>query len=245
MTVELSQEQKDQLVGGGECFLHSHTPDQITGLVELVLQEVPGPEPIPPGTYLVPANNLSDVASIVTTLTNLGLDQVDNTSDLDKPVSTAASAALSGKANAVHSHVIGDVTGLQAALDGKAASSHTHTIANVTGLQTSLDGKEVKMPVLTVSDSGGYMYGGANAGGLNCVNVWSFASQIHKYMPPSPAVGDKCIVVIANGRTDNMIYVSPPGNEPIMGLNETMTIDRANIAVTFLYAGGAIGWRIL
>lgn len=73
MTVELSQEQKDQLVGGGECFLHSHTPDQITGLVELVLQEVPEPEPIPPGTYLVPANNLSDVASTATARTNLGL----------------------------------------------------------------------------------------------------------------------------------------------------------------------------
>lgn len=46
-----------------------------------------------------------------------------------------------------HTHIIGDVTGLQAALDGKqaagsyAAAVHTHTIANVTGLQTALDGK--------------------------------------------------------------------------------------------------------
>lgn len=41
-----------------------------------------------------------------------------------------------------HTHVIGDVTGLQAALDGKAATSHTHVIADVTGLQGALDGKQ-------------------------------------------------------------------------------------------------------
>lgn len=44
-------------------------------------------------------------------------------------------------ANTAHSHVIGDVTGLQAALDGRAAVGHIHTIANVTGLQAALDGK--------------------------------------------------------------------------------------------------------
>jgi len=41
---------------------------------------------------------------------DVGLGNVDNTSDLDKPISTAT----------------------QAALDGKAASSHTHTIADLT-----------------------------------------------------------------------------------------------------------------
>lgn len=110
MTAELSQEQKDQLVGGGECFLHSHTPDQITGLVELVLQEIPEPEPIPPGTYLEPANNLSDVASTATALANLGLDQVDNTSDLDKPVNTATSLALANKYDKAGGAISGDVS---------------------------------------------------------------------------------------------------------------------------------------
>jgi hypothetical protein len=33
---------------------------------------------------------------------------------------TGLQAALDGKANATHSHIIGDVTGLQAALDAKA-----------------------------------------------------------------------------------------------------------------------------
>jgi Major tropism determinant N-terminal domain/Phage tail repeat like len=60
---------------------------------------------------------------------------------------TDLQAALDGKADDAHSHVISDVTGLQTALDGKqptgsyAASSHTHSISNITGLQTALDAK--------------------------------------------------------------------------------------------------------
>jgi hypothetical protein len=52
--------------------------------------------------------------------TDVGLGNVDNTSDANKPVSTATQAALNGKANSSHSHVIADVTSLQTALDGKA-----------------------------------------------------------------------------------------------------------------------------
>lgn len=75
------------------------------------------------------------------TKAQVGLDKVDNTADLDKPISTATQAALDGKAAASHTHSIANVTGLQAALDGKAAASHSHTIANVTGLQAALDAK--------------------------------------------------------------------------------------------------------
>ncbi|WP_049442629.1 tail fiber domain-containing protein, partial [Stenotrophomonas maltophilia] len=75
------------------------------------------------------------------TKAQVGLDKVDNTADLDKPISTATQAALDGKAAAAHTHTIANVTGLQSALDGKAAASHSHTIANVTGLQAALDGK--------------------------------------------------------------------------------------------------------
>ncbi|WP_164260779.1 tail fiber domain-containing protein [Stenotrophomonas maltophilia] len=75
------------------------------------------------------------------TKAQVGLDKVDNTADLDKPISTATQTALDGKAASSHSHTIANVTGLQAALDGKAAASHSHTIANVTGLQATLDAK--------------------------------------------------------------------------------------------------------
>lgn len=49
--------------------------------------------------------------------------------------------ALSGKANATHTHEITQVNGLQTALDGKSPASHTHTTAQVTGLDTALAGK--------------------------------------------------------------------------------------------------------
>lgn len=59
---------------------------------------------------------------ITVTAAGIGLGSVDNTSDLNKPVSTATQAALDGKAAITHTHVINDVTGLQTALDGKQAS---------------------------------------------------------------------------------------------------------------------------
>lgn len=46
-------------------------------------------------TKLAKASNLSDLGSIPTALTNLGLNNVTNTSDANKPVSTAQAAAIS------------------------------------------------------------------------------------------------------------------------------------------------------
>lgn len=53
------------------------------------------------GTLKV-VNNLSDVASVPTTLVNLGLNNVNNTSDVNKPVSTATATALALKANSLN-----------------------------------------------------------------------------------------------------------------------------------------------
>jgi len=75
------------------------------------------------------------------TKSDVGLGNVDNTSDANKPISSATATALSGKAATSHAHIIGNVTGLQTALDGKALASHTHIIGDVTGLQDALDGK--------------------------------------------------------------------------------------------------------
>lgn len=45
-----------------------------------------------------------------TTKANVGLGNVDNTSDINKPISTAVQTALNGKANTVHTHSATDIT---------------------------------------------------------------------------------------------------------------------------------------
>jgi hypothetical protein len=89
-----------------------------------------------------PVTSVNEMSgAVVLTKSNIGLANVDNTSDANKPVSTATQTALNGKADTSHTQAISTVTGLQAALDAKAATSHTQAISTVTGLQTALDGK--------------------------------------------------------------------------------------------------------
>ena len=83
---------------------------------------------------------LNDIKALVTKA-SLDLELVDNTTDLNKPISSATAAALSGKAPLGHSHAISDVTDLTATLASKANSLHSHVVSDVTGLQTALDSK--------------------------------------------------------------------------------------------------------
>lgn len=50
-------------------------------------------------------------------------------------------AALAGKSNTGHGHVIGDTDELQAALDAKAPLVHSHAISDIALLQAALDAK--------------------------------------------------------------------------------------------------------
>jgi hypothetical protein len=79
----------------------------------------------------------------------VGLENCNNTSDLDKPISTATQTALDGKTNINTSITLsGDVSG-SATLSNSGATitttvaddSHNHTISNIDGLQSALDGK--------------------------------------------------------------------------------------------------------
>ena len=71
--------------------------------------------------------------------TQVGLSNVDNTSDLSKPISTATQTALNGKANTSHTHAPADVTGLSALLDGKENTFTRGSI--IEGDNVNIDGE--------------------------------------------------------------------------------------------------------
>ena len=78
-----------------------------TGVVVLAAADV-GADPA--GTAAGLVDDLSGVSNAATARSNLGLGNVDNTSDVNKPVSTAQQTALDGKAAASHSHSGADIT---------------------------------------------------------------------------------------------------------------------------------------
>jgi hypothetical protein len=85
--------------------------------------------------HVVDENNPHNV-----TKDQIGLDQVDNTSDMDKPISNAVEEALQEKADVEHMHEVGHIDGLQdlleelqsgidinaANIDTKADAEHAH-----------------------------------------------------------------------------------------------------------------------
>lgn len=119
---------------------------------------------------------------------DVGLGSVDNTSDVNKPVSTAQAAAdsavaaaastalsvgLGTKASTVHSHAESDVTGLitdlaglSTAISGKAATAHTHVESDVTSLVSDLG---LKAPIASPTFTG--TVGGVTAAMVGLGNV--------------------------------------------------------------------------
>ena len=75
-----------------------------------------------------------------TTKTDIGLGNVENTKDADKPISTATQTALNNKLD--KGGYAGTASDLKTEIDGKANTSHTHSISDITNLQTSLDNKQ-------------------------------------------------------------------------------------------------------
>ena len=74
-------------------------------------------------TYRFRLSDLNGIINLPTRVT-LGITNVDNTSDLDKPISNATNAALSSLGNAI--------TSVSMALSAKANIDHNHVVADIT-----------------------------------------------------------------------------------------------------------------
>jgi hypothetical protein len=91
---------------------------------------------------------LNAIKSLITK-NDLGLELVNNTSDVDKPVSTAVQAALAGKSNMGHTHAMADVPGLVQYITDQltilastlSAAGHAHQLTEIVGLIDALAGK--------------------------------------------------------------------------------------------------------
>ena len=86
---------------------------------------------------------LGDMLSIVDkpSAEDIGLGNVDNTSDLDKPVSNQTALALQGKADKIHGHSIDAVNQLRESLDDKANRHHSHSTGDIEGFSEVMGSK--------------------------------------------------------------------------------------------------------
>lgn len=108
------------------------------------------------GNIRGPAGGIASVngklgPEVVLVANDLGLGQVDNTSDLDKPISTETQTALDLKAAAndtVNLTGVQTITGVKTFSSGPIVSDNSFAISKVNGLQTALNGKPADSTVV-------------------------------------------------------------------------------------------------
>lgn len=96
--------------------------------------------------------------AVTLTKSDVGLSNVDNTSDANKPVSSATTTQLNLKAPIANPTFTGTVSGITKSMvglgnvDNTADSAKSFTISQTTGLQAALDAKASVTSVTSVSD---------------------------------------------------------------------------------------------
>ena len=144
---------------------------------------------------------------------DIGLGNVDNTSDANKPLSNASRAALQQKADTNHTHTAASLEGLgdllaefftkndqiplqnlQAvveALTGKADTAHTHSPANIEGLTELLNEMANAQHTHALSDLTGY------------TELMNYINQNFSIRPTA----DQVNVLIASASTTNITEI--------------------------------------
>ena len=112
--------------------------------------------------FKVKSQELLDMIQEIPSKASIGLGNVDNTADANKPISTLTQDELDKKAFLLHNHTVTDVDGLVTALAAKMNSSelsnmadigHIHPLSDVAGFQTILNSKATPAQVATKAEA--------------------------------------------------------------------------------------------
>lgn len=168
-----------------------------------------------------PASDVSAWAKAATkpsyTKTDVGLGNVDNTSDANKPVSTATQTALNAKqATLVSGTNIKTINGSSLLGSG-----------NLEILST--------LPVVEVSTTTQAMQANTH------YVVTTAGAAAALTMPTSPTVGDLVQISVANGRTDNNVVANV---SPIQGQANDLFLDVGIPTYEFKYLDSTRGWYL-
>ncbi|MEO5628130.1 MAG: hypothetical protein ABIQ89_04570 [Candidatus Saccharimonadales bacterium] len=91
------------------------------------------------------SSNLADLSSIATAKTNLGLDQVNNTSDANKPVSTATQIAINAKLSKAGDTMSGNIVMGNNKITGLADGIADADVPNVAQLAAAIAASETDL----------------------------------------------------------------------------------------------------
>ena len=209
-----------------------------------------------------PASDVSAWAKAATkpsyTKTDVGLGNVDNTSDVNKPVSTATQTSLNAKqATLVSGTNIKTINGTSV-----LGSGNVDVGGAVNGI-LKCNGSGTYSAVTSGTDiktiNGSSLLGSGNLEILSTlpvveVSTTTQAMQANKHyvvttagaaaaltMPPSPTVGDLVQISVANGRTDNSVVANV---SPIQGQANDLFLDLKIPTYEFKYLDSTRGWYL-
>jgi len=238
------------------------------GMAEAIVQEITDPV----GGSVVSVNGRT--GAVILAKSDVGLANVDNTSDADKPISSATSTALSGKEPTIASKgtafnknfgvSAGEVCqGNDSRLsDARTPLAHTQAISTITDLQLALNGKQDVLGFTPIdSATKGQVNGIAeldSTGKVPASQLPSFVDDVVEYtdFASFPVTGEtgKIYVTKDNNKVyrwggSSYIEISPsPGSTdavPEGAVNKYFTTVRASAAAPVQSVSGRTGAVIL
>ena len=150
-----------------------------------------------------------NTGAVIITKTSIGLGSVDNTSDANKPISTATQTALGNKADKV-----------TLAIASENISGHTVVSLGVSGTVQVCD-SSAQVAVLGVSNNSAIVGGSIEiiTNGLMTFAGWNFeadkpvfCNSTGQLTTTQPAVTYQTIVGVANSQTSLIINIQPQIN---------------------------------